>query len=104
MNNFAQIAKGGGPNGSTRGRGANLAPSRYMLRAASVASLAMVCLAALGCRTSATEHVTRAERYIAQKKYDEAVLEYRAALKQDPNRGDARLRLADLHAQQGDVQ
>src|SRR4029078_3048316 len=24
--------------------------------------------------------------------------------KQDPNRGDARLRLADLHAQQGDVQ
>jgi len=62
------------------------------------------CLVGPACKASPTEHVKRAERYVAEKKYAEAILEYRAALQGDAKFGEARLKLADLHAQQGDVQ
>jgi len=58
----------------------------------------------LACSTTPAEHVTRAAEFAGQKKYKEAILEYRAALQQDAKLGDARLKLADLYSQMDDVQ
>jgi tetratricopeptide (TPR) repeat protein len=43
-----------------------------------------------------------AERYAAEKKYDEAIVEYRNALQQDPMYADARFKLAEVYVAKGD--
>ena len=43
-----------------------------------------------------------AERYAAEKKYDEAIVEYRNALQQDPKYADARFKLAEAYVAKGD--
>ena len=40
------------------------------------------------------EYLASGDRYIQQKKYSEAIVQYRNALQQDPRFGDARLKLA----------
>jgi tetratricopeptide (TPR) repeat protein len=75
-----------------------------MLRTRSLLVVLLVCFAGLGCRVSPQEHVKRAEKFVSEKKYGEAIVEYRTALQIDAKVGGARLRLADLHAQQGDVE
>jgi tetratricopeptide (TPR) repeat protein len=55
------------------------------------------------CRNSPADHIKRAEGFTGQKKYKEAILEYRAALQQNAQLGDARLKLADLYAQLDDT-
>src|SRR5258705_13011143 len=67
----------------------------------------LVVIGALGgaaCTVKPAEHVKRADDFVAQKKLAEAIIEYRSALEQDAKLGDARLKLADLYARQGDVQ
>jgi tetratricopeptide (TPR) repeat protein len=41
--------------------------------------------------------------YVAQKKYREAVVEYRNAIQQDPRFGEVRLKLAEVYLQLGDL-
>ena len=83
--------------------GATLAAPRPMHTAASILILIGV-LVGTGCSVRPAEHVKRADDFVAQKKFAEAIIEYRSALEQDANLGGARLKLADLYAQQGDVQ
>src|SRR4051812_13795522 len=49
------------------------------------------------------EYVRSGDQYSAQKKYQEAVIQYRNALKQDPKFGEARLKLAEMYDQLGDA-
>ena len=43
------------------------------------------------------EFVASGDAYVQQKKYAEAVIEYRNAIQQDPRFGEARLKLADTY-------
>src|SRR4051812_46749701 len=56
---------------------------------------------ALAC-SEKIDHVKRAQDFAAQKKYKEAVVEYRAALQTDDRNGDVRLALGDAYADLGD--
>ena len=47
------------------------------------------------------EHFESANRFLAQDKPQEAIVEYRNALKEDPKFGEARLKLAEAYAQVG---
>jgi tetratricopeptide (TPR) repeat protein len=49
------------------------------------------------------EYLKSGNRYYSQKKYAEAIVQYRSALQQDPQFGDARYRLAEAYEQVGDV-
>ena len=42
-------------------------------------------------------------QYFEQQKYDEAIVEYRNAIRQDPSFGEARLKLAEAYAQVGNA-
>src|SRR5215210_6509697 len=50
------------------------------------------------------EFVKSGDNYVAQKKYAEAVVEYRNAIQIDPRYGEARFKLADTYAAQRDLQ
>src|SRR5438067_76245 len=50
------------------------------------------------------EYVQKGDQYVAQKKYKEAVIEYRNAVQQDARFGDARFKLAETYAQLGEIQ
>lgn len=73
---------------------------------ASIRSVFIVIAAILtgACTVKPAEHVKRAEGFVTQERFAEAIIEYRAALEQDAKLGNARLKLADLYAQQGDIQ
>lgn len=49
------------------------------------------------------EHFSRGQAYIAEKKYNEAIIELRNAVQIDGNFGEARYQLAEAYAQIGDV-
>jgi tetratricopeptide (TPR) repeat protein len=51
---------------------------------------------------SAAEYVERGDAFVAQDKLAEASIEYRNALQADPNLGEVRLKLADLHLRLND--
>lgn len=57
----------------------------------------------LACAGTPEDHVKRADDYAAQNNYSDAMVEYRAALQRNAQLGTARLALADLHAELGDV-
>jgi tetratricopeptide (TPR) repeat protein len=48
------------------------------------------------------EYLKSGDRYVEQGKYNEAIVQYRNALQQDPRFGHARYRLAEAHAANGD--
>lgn len=50
------------------------------------------------------EHFARANRHLEQKEYNEAIIEYRNAIKLDPAFGDARFKLAEAYVAAGDRQ
>jgi tetratricopeptide (TPR) repeat protein len=56
--------------------------------------------AAVGC--SRVDHAQRGSEYVAAGQVQEAIIEYRNAVNDEPNNGDLRLRLARLYAQVGD--
>src|SRR5258707_528085 len=80
--------------------------------------LLAACLVGLSCKASPSDHVKRAEQYVAEKKYAEAVIEYRTALQlargdqrraeasfktainADPKSGAARVALANFYRSQ----
>ena len=49
------------------------------------------------------EYVRSGDAYVAEKKYKEAVIEYRNAVQQDPLFGEARFKLAETYAQEKNV-
>ena len=49
------------------------------------------------------EHFENANRFMAQDKYQEAIVEYRNAIKEDPKFGEGRLKLAAAYQQVGNV-
>ena len=72
-------------------------------------AVAVVLAAALagGCskdpQKQSREFVASGDRYTAEKKYKEAVLEYRNAVQADPQSGEARLKLAGAYVQVEDA-
>lgn len=56
------------------------------------------------CGRTPEEYVKRADDFVAEKKYAEAIIDYRNALQKDPQLGQVRLRLADAYSQLGDLQ
>jgi cellulose synthase operon protein C len=68
----------------------------------------LVCVCTIGaataCKTAPADRVKRGDEYAAKKQIAEAIVEYRSALQQDAKLGEARLKLADLYAEQGDGQ
>src|SRR5579864_6777526 len=61
-----------------------------------IALPATLCLALLlsGCGRSATQYIARGNQFFESGKYEEAVLNYRNAIKKDPKSGEAYYRLA----------
>ena len=56
---------------------------------------------AFGCQTNPEvakqEYLKSGDRYVADKKYFEAIVQYRNALQQDPKFGEARRKLAETY-------
>src|SRR6478672_11725529 len=48
-------------------------------------------------------HVTRGDRYLAEKKFGEAIIEYRTALSYSPRSGETHLKLAEAHIKNDDL-
>lgn len=63
-------------------------------------------LAVISCRSNPEAiyraHVERGDNYLAEKKYDEAIIEYRGALQADPRSGEAHTKLGQAYLQSGD--
>ena len=73
--------------------------NRTLLRLAAVAAVAATLLTAAACRRAEPVGLHRAngDRYVAEKKFQEALIEYQVALQADP-------RVADLHYKVGELQ
>lgn len=66
--------------------------------------LGSIVLAGAGCRKpSAAEHVKRGTTYVDDGHYQEAIVEFRAALQADPKLGDAREKLGDAYVRTNDL-
>ena len=67
-----------------------------LLRGLAAASLAVALGASLGCSAEAraSRAKSRGDEYFEQKKYKEAIVEYRNAVQQDPRFAEARRKLA----------
>src|SRR4051812_48677212 len=65
-------------------------------------------LAAAACsknpEAAKQEYLKSGDRFMEQKKYREAIVQYRNAIQQDPRFGDARLKLAKAYTQTGELQ
>mgnify|MGYP005812305937 CR=1 FL=1 len=61
--------------------------------------LVVASLGVAGCAKSAKDYYESGNKYAASKKYAEAVVEYRNAVKKDPKFGDAHLKLAETYVQ-----
>lgn len=65
-----------------------------------IVALAALLALGLACRRdTADAHVMKADSYVEQKRYPEAIIEYRNALQLDPKRGDVRSKLGQAYAQ-----
>jgi tetratricopeptide (TPR) repeat protein len=73
-----------------------------------LSGLGLVALMAMGgCHSNPEvakqEYLKSGDRYVEQKKYSEAIVQYRNALQQDPRFGEARYKLAQTYEKQGDA-
>jgi putative PEP-CTERM system TPR-repeat lipoprotein len=64
-----------------------------------ILSLAVVA----GCSKNAQQYYASGDKYFAQQKYKEAVVEYRNAILKDPKFGDAHFKLAEAYVRVGDA-
>src|SRR5437868_6692498 len=72
-------------------------PLRLLLAVIAAASL-------IACsKITARDHTARGNTYFSDKKFPEAIIEFRAALQQDPNLGDVRLKLAGAYLATNDL-
>src|SRR5687768_4622120 len=66
-------------------------------------SIVILCVAAMsGCSRDAAEYVKSGDAYVAEKKFKDAIVEYRNAVNKDPQDGNARLKLADAYVAEKD--
>jgi tetratricopeptide (TPR) repeat protein len=72
-----------------------------------VSSVVLAVLVSVGCGSdperAKLEYLASGDRYVGEKRYNEAILQYRNALQQDPRFGEARLKLARTYEQLGDL-
>ena len=73
----------------------------YARRLAATVSLVALTLACN--KQTADDHLLKANAYVEQARFREAVIEYRSALQIDPKRGDIRLKLADVYMRLGEL-
>jgi len=76
---------------------------RFITNSAMVATLATLLLAASGCRRSPEAYVKAGNQFFAQKKYDDAALNYRKAIQANGKYGEAFYRLGLTEMERGDV-
>jgi len=69
----------------------------------SVAVAAIIAVVLLKRGSSKEQYLARGTSYAADKKYAEAIIEFRNALKKDPNAGRTRVKLADAYLNTGDT-
>ena len=78
-------------------------PDRFFSGVLAVAVLyASLTACSLSPEAAKQQHFTRAEQYFRDGKYDEAIVEYRGALQQDPKFADARFKLAEAYIAKND--
>ncbi|HVG54704.1 MAG TPA: tetratricopeptide repeat protein, partial [Vicinamibacterales bacterium] len=64
-------------------------------------AIAIAGLLLSGCAADPQEHLARGKTYLAQKKYEEAIVELRTAIQADSKLVPARLALADAYTASG---
>ena len=67
-----------------------------------VVSFAVLTACSTDPDTAKQKYFARAEQYLLEKKYDEAIVEYRSALQQDPSFAEARFKLAETYVAKND--
>ena len=78
-------------------------PGRFFSAVLAVAVLyASLTACSLSPGAATQQHFTRAEQYFRDGKYDEAIVEYRGALQQDPKFAEARFKLAEAYVAKTD--
>jgi tetratricopeptide (TPR) repeat protein len=97
------FASDAGPatDGETAERGPSFASSPGMIRWPQF-TLALVLIVPVAACGTKIDHVKRGQEFASQKKFKEAVIEYRAALEQDDRNGIVRLALGDVYAAAGE--
>jgi Tfp pilus assembly protein PilF len=55
------------------------------------------------CRQSVDDRMRRADAFLEQQRYPEAIIELRSALQVNPNLGNARIKLADAYIQTNEL-
>jgi tetratricopeptide (TPR) repeat protein len=87
--------------------GETLAARRCMQRRLVLSAVVLAAVGTASCsrdpEAAKQKFLVNGDRYLAEKKYPEAIVEYRNALKQDAKFGDARLKLTDAYLATGDV-
>ena len=78
-----------------------------IMRPDRVSVLVIIALSVFACtrdpKVLTDRHIALGDRYLAQKKYDDAALEYRIALSYSPRSGQAHLRLAEAYMKNDDL-
>ena len=68
-------------------------PSNKVLKVITVTFLAVFLLLSLSCSKDPATHVTKGKEYMGQGKYAEAIIEFKNALKKDPQTAEAHYQL-----------
>jgi putative PEP-CTERM system TPR-repeat lipoprotein len=76
---------------------------RFDLRTIGLLALLLM-LAGCGGGYSTQEHIARAKQFVAEAKYDSAIIELKNALQNDPDSGESRWLLGKYYLESGDVQ
>lgn len=63
----------------------------------------LLAIGLIGCNRSPASYVARGNKYFAQGKYSDAILEYRNAIKKNPRYGEAYYRIGVAEMQMGDM-
>src|SRR5215203_5048241 len=77
--------------------------TKYLTAALLIGSLGATAACSKDPEVAKREYVQSGDRYFADKKFQEAAIEYRNAVQQDAKFGEARLKLADTYARLGDA-
>ena len=84
----------------------NRLPARPDRVFSGVLAVVLVCASLTACapdpEAAKQKHFARAEQYFIEQKYDEAIIEYRNALQEDPKFAEARFKLAETYVAKND--